>query len=450
MTPPEPSRLPRRTVLLYGLGQSGEGITNHSLTSVLLFYYTSVLGLSGTLAGTALMIGLVFDAITDPLAAVLSDRTRSRFGRRHPYLLASALPLGLCLALAFLPQTDFAVARGFDAQPFLFVWLLVSVVLTRSALTLFHVPHMALGAELSDDFDERTRVVTARSLLSVVGSATAVTIYFTLVAVLADDSGRDPRLNPAPYAIYGVVAGVLITLAVLASTFGTRDRIARLLPPSETFAGLGVLGVMLRDTREALRIRSFRSLFFGFTVCFLSFGFTNALGAHAALYFWHVSLEVQGSFGIAILTGMLAGMPFWKRFSERHDKRPTFLTGLGWFVAFTALPPLAKVAGLFPAEGSALYVPTFLAMGFGLAFAIAAAMVVVGSMMADITDEDEVLHRQRREGIFFGALSFAGKAASGLGTVIAGIVYDLSGLYRGLDPAAAPPHTATVIGLCMG
>ena len=143
-------------------------------------------------------------------------------------------------------------------------------------------------------------------------------------------------------------------------------------------------------------------------------------------------------------------MAFWKRFSERHDKKPTFLIGLAWFTAFAALPPIAKVLGFFPAESSSLYLPTFMACGFGWSFSISSTMVVVGSMMADITDEDELTNEKRREGIFFGALSFAGKAASGLGTVLAGVVYDLSGLYQGLAPADAPASAATVIGSSSG
>jgi len=444
------ARLPRRTVWLFGLGQSAEGATNHTLTAILLFYYTSVLGLSGTLTGAALMIGLFFDAITDPLVAVFSDRTRSRLGRRHPYMYASALPLGAFLYLALSPPDDLGASLGVEPQLALFAWLLVFVVLTRSAVTLFHVPHMALGAELSDDFDERTRIVTARSLMAVAGASVAVITYFTLVAVFDPHDGSDPRLNPVPYSVYAAICFGLIVLSVLASAWGTRDRIPFLLGPGEDAHRHGFMHVLLRDVREALRIRSFRALFIGFTICFLSFGFTNALGAHAALYFWHISLETQGFYGLALLVGLLTGMAFWKGFSERHDKKPTFLIGLAWFTAFAALPPLAKVFGLFPAEDSPIYVPLFMAAGTGLAFSIASSMVVVGSMMADITDEDELTHSQRREGIFFGALSFATKAASGLGTVLAGIVYDLSGLYRGLDPAQAPESAEFVIGLSTG
>ncbi len=450
-TQPKPgAALPARTIRYYGLGQASEGIKNYAFTTFLLFYYTSVVGLSGSLAGAALMIALVFDAVTDPIVAALSDRTHSRLGRRHPYMIASAVPLGLFFYLTFAPPANLGGSLGVDNEWALFVWLATFAVLTRAAMTLFHVPHMALGAELSDDFDERNKVVTARSLYSTIGSAISVTSYFVLVAALETPAYPDGRLNPAPYAIFAGIYGLVIALVVFASAWGTRDRIPMLPGPDGHVAQGGLVRTMIGDLRDALGIASFRALFFGFTLCFLGWGVTNALGTHNAVYFWHVTIEQQGLWGLAMLIGIVAGLGFWSRMAQRTDKKPTFLLGMGWFTFFAAAPPLAKVAGFFPAEGSPLYVPCFVLSGGLLAFGIASAMVVVGSMMADITDEDDLLHQRRREGIFFGALSFASKTASGAGVVIAGLVYDAVGLYKGLDPTLADPQIATRLGIITG
>jgi len=321
---------------------------------------------------------------------------------------------------------------------------------TRAAMTLFHVPHMALGAELSDDFDERNRVVAARSLASVIASAVSVTSYFILVGTMATPSFPDGRLNPVPYEVFAAIYGLVITITVLASAWGTRDRIAQLAAPDDTDERGGFVSALLGDLRGAMSIPSFRALFFGFTLCFLAWGVTNALGTHNALYLWHISIEQQGIWGLFVLVGTIAGLGFWRKVADRTDKKPTFLMGLAWFTVFAAAPPLAKVAGWFPAETAPSYVPLLVFCGFMFAFGISSAMVVVGSMMADITDEDDLLHRRRREGIFFGALSFAGKAASGAGVVIAGIAYDAVGLYQGLDPAHAPPAVTTRLGLVSG
>jgi len=445
-----PESLPKSTVRWYGMGQAAEGIKNYAFASCLLFYYTSVLGLSGAFAGAALMIALAFDAVTDPMVAVLSDRTRSRWGRRHPYLFLSALPLGLFFYLVFSPPGDLAETLRVDEQWALFGWLLGFAVLTRAAMTLFHVPHMALGAELSKDFDERTRVVTARSIASLIGTTSVVTGYFVLLAAMKSTEYPDVRLNPLPYGYFAALFGAIMVLVVFGTAWGTRDRIPLLHEPRAPADGRGVWASMFGDMREALSLRSFRALFFGFTLCYLGFGVTTALGTHNALYFWHISIETQGLLGITLVFGSLGGMAFWKRVAARTDKKPTFLAGMACFLVFASPPMLLKAHGYFTPEGSPWYIPTLMAMSFLYSFGIAAALVVVGSMMADITDEDELLYGRQREGIFFGALSFATKAAGGLGIVIAGAAYDFVGLHKGLDPAEATPEISQMLGLISG
>jgi Na+/melibiose symporter-like transporter len=118
------------------IGQASEGIKNAAFSFLLLFLYSQVLGLPAFLAGTALAIALVFDAVTDPVAGSLSDSLKHRWGRRHPFMYASAIPLALSFALVFHPPSGLG-------QMGLFVWLTVFAVLVRGAMTLFHVPHLA-------------------------------------------------------------------------------------------------------------------------------------------------------------------------------------------------------------------------------------------------------------------------------------------------------------------
>lgn len=436
----EDTRLPRPLVAAYGVGQAAEGIANYLLTALLLFYYTSVLGLSGTLAGLALMIGLVFDAVTDPLVAVVSDRTESRWGRRHPYLFASALPLAAGLALAFRPPEFVA------GQPALFAWLLAMVIGIRAALTLFHVPHMALGAELTRDYDERTRVVTARSIAAVVGTALVITAYFMIVAAYESPDWEDPRLNPRPYAVHSALASVSAAILVLVSAFGTRSAIPRLSAPSSSLTGsLG--GQALRDFREAAALPAFRVLLLGFTLCSIAWGFSSAIQAHLALYFWEVSIEMQGVGGIGLMIGFGFGMSTWQQVARRRDKKPAFVAGMAWYTAFAAIGPFLKVAGWLPAQGTTAYGLAYAALGGLTAFGAAAAAVLAGSMMGDITDEDELRSGHRREGVFFGALSFATKVANGVGAAVGGLVYDAVGLTRGVAPDAAPPGAGNQLGI---
>ena len=142
--------LPVTTKFAYGIGQVAEGIQSRGFDYFAFFYFTQVLGLAGSLAGLAVAIALIFDAVTDPVAGHLSDNWRSRLGRRHPFMYASALPLGVFWCLLYFPPTGLG-------QTGLFLWLLGVALLVRAAMTLYHVPHMALGAELSDDSSSARR-----------------------------------------------------------------------------------------------------------------------------------------------------------------------------------------------------------------------------------------------------------------------------------------------------
>lgn len=390
------------------------------------------------------MLGLVFDAVTDPLVAVASDRARSRWGRRHPFLLVSALPLAGGLAMAFRPP-------GFvSSQAELFAWLMLVVVVTRGAITLFHVPHMALGAELSTDYDERTRVVTARSIGGIAGTASIVSFYFVLLSLHEESGYADIRLNPAPYALYGLVSGLAAGLAVLATVFGTRSAIAGLRGPEARSSEPSLARAALRDVFATLRIPAFRALVTGLTLCSLSWGFSSAIQTHLALYFWNVSIEAQGIAGLSLTIGIMLGMGFWRRFAARTDKKRAFLVGMAWYTTFAAAGPLAKVLGLLPNVDTRAYVAAYTGLAVLTAFGIASQSVLTASMMADVVDEDEFASGIRREGIFFGAHSFATKVANGFGAALGGLLYGLVGLTPGVDPAAAPPAAGLQLGLASG
>jgi len=164
------------TKVFFGIGQSAEGVTGAAFAMALLFYYTQILGLSGFLAGLAIFVAQAFDAVTDPLAGYASDNCKSRMGRRHPFMYASAIPLGVSFYFLFSPPEGLGQAG-------LFVWLFCMAVASRAALTLYHVPHLALGAELTEDYVERTVITGYRTFFAVVGTAGATILNFAYFIV---------------------------------------------------------------------------------------------------------------------------------------------------------------------------------------------------------------------------------------------------------------------------
>ena len=430
------------TRLWYGLGQLSHGMKEEGFTLFLLFYYTQVIGLSGTLAGQAILIALVFDAVTDPVLGVVSDRLDTRWGRRHPLIYASALPVSLSFFCVFVPPAGLGPTG-------IFVWLVTFTVLCRVSITLFFVPHMALGAELSDDYGMRTSVVGTRYFFDRTGHFLAGGLGL-LVFMRPTSEFPDGQLNGAAYPPFAAVCAVLIFLSIVLSGWGTHSRIPFLPRRDPSAEELGVVATVLRDMREALGHRSFRSLFFGNTVTFVAWGLTGALGLHLGTYFWQATTDQLFVWGFCAGIGIYLGLPFWTRVAQTRDKKHVFMLGQAIFVAFTATPPLLRILGLWPELGSAAYIPAFvLTTGTAAHFGIASTMVTGGSMMADVTDEDALRHGRRRQGIFFGSLSFAAKASFGIGGLLAGLVVDSVALEPGLASTEVPPHVVRDLGLTL-
>ncbi|MDA1075193.1 MAG: MFS transporter [Proteobacteria bacterium] len=159
--------MPLPTKINFGLGSVAEGVKNATFSTFLLFFYTQVAGLSGSLAGTAIALALVVDAITDPLIGNISDNFRSKWGRRHPFMYIAPLPMALCFILLFQPPDT-------TAQTPLFLWMLTFAIGVRTAMTFFMIPSNSLVAELTSNYDERTSLMSFRVLSGWIGALLAI------------------------------------------------------------------------------------------------------------------------------------------------------------------------------------------------------------------------------------------------------------------------------------
>ena len=198
-------------------------------------------------------------------------------------------------------------------------------------------------------------------------------------------------------------------------------------------------------------MRSFNALFLGTLVMFVAWGVTVSLGLHLATYFWQVTTTDMVLWGIGAGTGVFVGLGFWLRRASVGDKKPVFIRGCLIFMAATVLPPFLRIVGWWPGQDNPSYVPLWIVTTGVIAhFGIAAGMVTGRSMMADVTDEDELRTGRRREGMFFGATSFAAKAFFGVGSQIAGFIFDAVGLEKGMEVADAPATVVRDLGLTLG
>jgi len=418
--------LSRATKLAYGLGQIAETVKSTGFNIFLFFFFTQVLGLSGSLAGLAVMIALVFDAITDPLAGHISDRSRSRFGRRHPFMLAAALPLGLAWYLLFTPPAGLG-------QTGLFLWLTGFAILVRGAITLYYVPYLGLGAELTTDYHERTSVAAWRGFCGVCGAALVVLLgvplFFPETATF-----ENGLLNPAGYPLVAFSGALLMVASITLSAWGTRGQIVALAESPTTQSVL-----TLRDNLAAIWSNpSFRALFLGTLLVAISIGITQTLNMHLSVYFWRLSSNSIALLGAGVLLGWPVGILLTKPLHKRFDKKPT-IVGAALVAALASnVAVVLQLLDSFPSADSRLFVPLILLLLFFGGAASGLAMISGASMMADVAQQHADHSGQQQEGFFFSAISFTGKMAAAAGYLVAGVGLDLINFPLRASPSSVP------------
>lgn len=425
------------TKFAYGIGQVAEGIKSRGFDYIAFFYFTQVLGLSGSLAGAAVAIALAFDAFTDPIAGHLSDGWRSRRGRRHPFMYAAAAPLGLFWYLLFFPPSGLGQAG-------LFLWFLGFAVLVRSAMTLYHVPHMALGAELSDDYSERTSVVQWRTFSGMAGGLGVIGFGIWYFFPALPDGGNG-LLNPAGYPAFAAFSAVLMFVTVWYSAWGTRKEIPHLPGPSGEARPFSV-----RETYGEFAVAwgnpSFRSLFIGFSLFAISISIGTTLSTHLNVFFWGFSAAQISTLIAPMAIGFVVGVVASGTLHGRFDKKPSLIGACLIAGVLIHLAVLARMAGLMPAGGELLFEIVFILL-LGVGIAAGVGYTSAGSMMADVAQDQFLRTGRNQQGILFSAVAFSGKLGSAGGHLVAGVGVDLIAFPLQSAPSEVAPELITRLGL---
>ncbi len=400
----------------YGLGQFAWAAKDTSFHYFLFFYYTQMMGLSASLAGLAALLALVADGISDPLIGQLSDNwKRGKWGRRHPFMMVAVVPFCLSLIAIFNPPADIS-------QQALFAWYLGWAITVRTFLTMFTVPHMALGAELTDDYRERTSVSTFRNLLGYVGGLSMqVTTWFVLIPA-ATAAGA----VAAGYRNVGYLGAGIALVGMLIAIFGTRKRIPYLVETSSTQQSRAWY-LAFSDVFGLLKHQSARTMLFGTFLVVTAMGINNTLLLHINNFFYGFSAEQNGIFMLMIFFALLPSSWLAAQGVRRFGK-PKAVVAL---IAITALlqpfAPMAHLYGLTPAVGTtALLVFVAGSVVIHQAFYIA-YINVSGALLPDVADELEIESGLRQEGMLNSATMLAQKVTFGLGSFFAGLTIDFAG-----------------------
>ncbi len=434
-------RVPLGLKTWYGVGSAAETIISVAFNSFNFFFYTNIMGVPGTLAGLAITIALVFDAISDPLVGTLSDRWRSKLGRRHPFMLTAPIPVMLCLFFIYSPPD---VLGSFG----LFIWLTVLTVVMRTTMTLYHVPHLALGAELSADFTERTRVMSLNTLMGAHGGlGTAYVAYSFVFAATPEHSNG--LLNQDAYPDFAMMAALVGGGIMIISTLLTLHIIPRLPTAPDNLPKFSAREFYL-DTKSALSNHNYLMLLIGYLLLSATLGVRDTIGLHMNTYFWELLPEQIRFFVLIGAMAPIIAYAVTARLHQRFEKKPVLITSLVFLLVLTTVPVVFRILGWFPENHDEALLPTLigfyvLTSSFGIILFISAM-----SALADIADDQELATHRRQEGIFYAARSFFAKASSGLGHLLAGIAIDVIDFPVGAEPGTVAADKILSLGLVDG
>jgi len=399
-----------RTKWIYGFGDISFSLTNTILAVYFAIFLTDVVGLPASLAAAAIFIGRSWDYINDPLIGHLSDRTRTRWGRRRPFLLLGALPFGLCFILLWVrpPWENQILLAGYYALAYL---------LFDATFTLTNMPYTALTPELTADYDERTSLTSYRMFFSIAGSLIAFTVPLAIIgSLIPQNAGRVLEMA----LLFGLVSMLPIVLVF----FNTHER-PDLMNTEQPR--------LLPSLRAAMKNRPF---IFGAGIYLLTWVSVDLLQTSLLFFIKYVLLRESQSdliMGVIFVTALFA-LPLWNWASRRWNKRIAYIAG----IAFWAVVQLVMVS-LNPASSLAWLITLCVLAGVG----VSAAHVLPWSIIPDAIEWDELQTGERHEGMFYSLISLTQKVASSIAIPLILLLLD----WTGYSPNLATQQPSALLGI---
>lgn len=440
---PQGRKLPVLTMLSFGIGEAAGAFKNMAWGVLLLFYYQQVVGVEAWLVGLAIAIAVVMDAVTDPLIGTWSDRVRTRWGRRHPMLLVAAAPLAISFVLLFNPPADMTDWEGF-------AWLTTFGVLVRASYTFYNIPHLALGAEMAGDYDQRSTLFAYSAFVGAMSVAVAYGLitgyYFPTVEGVYDPG----FLNPAGYPAMSVTFAIVMVLAILLCVAGTRREIPYLRADQERTAANFL--TLFTEIWEVLKNGSFRAVFFGLLLGSLVGGVEAAFTPFMGIHFWGLRTEDLFYLAYVGLVAFPLSFVLIPTLTRLLDKRLAVMLPLTCWITAVNAPICLRLSGVswFPENGSGWILPIFLAASTVGALAAPIIGASANSMLADVADEHELDTGIRREGVLYSVRAFSAKATAAFGTLFGGILLSVIEFPKEAVRGAVPAETVWNLGLIAG
>ncbi|MGV8983719.1 MFS transporter [Clostridium sp.] len=398
----------------YGSGNFSTGISSQVIGTYLVFYCTAILNIPGSFVGLAVSLSIIWDAITDPLMGYLSDMTKSKlFGRRHQYILIGGIGLGISNYFLWNISSELS-----DYLKFAVIFFLILVIKTFS--TIYVTPYTALGAELSNDYNERTSIQGIKTIFFLLGLA-FVSVLGMFIFFRPTQEFPSGQLNPGSYSSMGIFSSILIIIFAIVCFYSTKKYIPILSEHAEKAVHRVNLKILLSDFKEIFLNKSFRYVALAFMFTNIASALVANTGLHVFTYTFSLSSQqIALIVGIELLVSILS-QPIWSIASKRLDKKPSMVLGIILCI-ISSLFFLILVFMKGHIMGNAFYfIPFAVVAGFGTG----GLFTLPFSMIADVIDLDELNTGKRAEGSYYGCLTLFYKLSQSITLLLIGFVLDL-------------------------
>ena len=398
----------------YGSASVAFGIKNNAFSYLLLIYATQVLGIPGYLAAVALAVAMAWDAVSDLLLGHWSDKTQSRLGRRHPFMYAGFILLPISFYALFNPLIELNDGNSW-------LYLLATAIVIRTAVTLFEVPSVALLPDLVKDYDERNKWLALRHAFGWYGGNGIHVINMGIWV------GAYGVASQAGYSTYGIVGALLIAASIMISSLGTQKAASAMPQPTEPFRFREIF-TEIKQVAQSVKNINFFWLFAYSLIVGAAAGMSTALYLYNVTYFFNFTGPQIAVTGIFVFASPAIAYFLAPAMGKKFGKKQAAMIALLGAIFLYPIPYVLTLAGLWPEAGSwnSLIFYSIFVMSEVVGFIVGGVML--DSMMADVVEDSEVTTSRRSEGLFYAARSFAGKAVSALGIILAGSIVSLVGM----------------------
>jgi Na+/melibiose symporter-like transporter len=416
--------VPVRARLAYGFGSVSTAVKNAAF-GYLLLYYNQVIGVPAAIVSTAIALTLIVDALVDPAIGRWSDMTRSRWGRRHPFIIGSALPTAIFFLLIWNPPGGLSdLQTGF--------WIFGTAALTRVAVSAYDVPSTAMVPELADDYAIRTQLFSLRFWFGYAGIFAFVAFSLTFFFVETPEYAVG-QLNPDGYTKFAIAGAFVMLLAILTCGFGTASQIPKM---RDFDAQDGAMSVKrhVAEIFTAFRHRGFLAIFAFGVLKFTAIGLASTVALYFNTYIYDLSAKQIAVLAFEAVTAATLAAPLAPRFSRWLGKKRTAMVMAVGGIAINVLPLVLFYFGLFLPVGHPMIVPLLLALGTISGAMIAISLINTSSMLADVVTDYAASTGKQLSGVFFSASSFMQQCSAALGVFFAGFVLTVAAFPEQASP----------------